>query len=178
MTDLINRLVVLARFEEKSEEKSDVAEKNINFSDIVTKSANSFKSMAIKGGKNFESNIQKNLCISGDDGAIYELVNILIDNANKYCDDGGTVGVGLLQHGITFKKAKLVVYNTYKSGKGVDYSRFFERFYRGDKSHNSNVSGYGVGLSIAGNIVKRHKGKIHISYKNDTIYFNVYFNMV
>ena len=178
MTDLINRLVVLARFEEKSEEKSDVAEKNINFSDIVTKSANSFKSMSIKGGKNFESNIQKNLCISGDDGAIYELVNILIDNANKYCDDGGTVGVGLLQHGITFKKAKLVVYNTYKSGKGVDYSRFFERFYREDKSHNSNVSGYGVGLSIAGNIVKRHKGKIHISYKNDTIYFNVYFNMV
>ncbi len=178
MTDLINRLVVLARFEEKSEEKSDVAEKNINFSDIVTKSANSFKSMAMKGGKNFESNIQKNLCISGDDGAIYELVNILIDNANKYCDDGGTVGVGLLQHGITFKKAKLVVYNTYKSGKGVDYSRFFERFYREDKSHNSNVSGYGVGLSIAGNIVKRHKGKIHISYKNDTIYFNVYFNMV
>lgn len=178
MTDLINRLVVLARFEEKSEEKSDVAEKNINFSDIVTKSANSFKSMAIKGGKNFESNIQKNLCISGDDGAIYELVNILIDNANKYCDDSGTVGVGLLQHGITFKKAKLVVYNTYKSGKGVDYSRFFERFYREDKSHNSSVSGYGVGLSIAGNIVKRHKGKIHISYKNDTIYFNVYFNMV
>lgn len=178
MTDLINRLVVLARFEEKSEEKSDVSEKNINFSDIVTKSANSFKSMAIKGGKNFESNIQKNLCISGDDGAIYELVNILIDNANKYCDDGGTVGVGLLQHGITFKKAKLVVYNTYKSGKGVDYSRFFERFYREDKSHNSNVSGYGVGLSIAGNIVKRHKGKIHISYKNDTIYFNVYFNIV
>ena len=178
MTDLINRLVVLARFEEKSEEKSDVAEKNINFSDIVTKSANSFKSMAIKGGKNFESNIQKNLCISGDDGAIYELVNILIDNANKYCDDGGTVGVGLLQHGITFKKAKVVVYNTYKSGKGVDYSRFFERFYREDKSHNSSVSGYGVGLSIAGNIVKRHKGKIHISYKNDTIYFNVYFNMV
>jgi len=178
MTDLINRLVVLARFEEKSEEKSDVSEKNINFSDIVTKSANSFKSMAIKGGKNFESNIQKNLCISGDDGAIYELVNILIDNANKYCDDGGTVGVGLLQHGITFKKAKLVVYNTYKSGKGVDYSMFFERFYREDKSHNSNVSGYGVGLSIAGNIVKRHKGKIHISYKNDTIYFNVYFNMV
>jgi len=178
MTDLINRLVVLARFEEKSEEKSDVSEKNINFSDIVTKSANSFKSMAIKGGKNFESNIQKNLCISGDDGAIYELVNILIDNANKYCDDCGTVGVGLLQHGITFKKAKLVVYNTYKSGKGVDYSRFFERFYREDKSHNSNVSGYGVGLSIAGNIVKRHKGKIHISYKNDTIYFNVYFNMV
>ena len=174
MTDLINRLVVLSRFEEKS----NVIEKNINFSDIVTKSSKSFKSLAIKGGKNFESDIQNDICISGDDGAIYELVNILIDNANKYCDEGGTIGVKLMVHGITFKKAKLVVSNTYKDGKNVDYSKFFDRFYREDKSHNSSVSGYGVGLSIAANIVKRHKGKIHISYKNDTICFNVYFNIV
>ena len=134
--------------------------------------------MAIKGGKNFESDIQNDICIMGDDGAIYELVNILIDNANKYCDKGGTIGVKLMVHGITFKKAKLVVSNTYKDGKNVDYSKFFDRFYREDKSHNSSVSGYGVGLSIAENIVKRHKGKIHISYKNDTICFNVYFNIV
>lgn len=174
MTDLINRLVVLSRFEEKS----NVIEKNINFSDIVTKSSKSFKSLAIKGGKNFESDIQNDICISGDYGAIYELVNILIDNANKYCDEGGTIGVKLMVHGITFKKAKLVVSNTYKDGKNVDYSKFFDRFYREDKSHNSSVSGYGVGLSIAANIVKRHKGKIHISYKNDTICFNVYFNIV
>ena len=174
MTDLINRLVVLSRFEEKS----NVIEKNINFSDIVTKSSKSFKSLAIKGGKNFESDIQNDICIMGDDGAIYELVNILIDNANKYCDEGGTIGVKLMVHGITFKKAKLVVSNTYKDGKNVDYSKFFDRFYREDKSHNSSVSGYGVGLSMAANIGKRHKGKIHISYKNDTICFNVYFNIV
>ena len=174
MTDLINRLVVLARFEEKS----NVIEKNINFSDIVAKSSKSFKSLAIKGGKNFESDIQNDICIMGDDGAIYELVNILIDNANKYCDKGGTIGVKLMVHGITFKKAKLVVSNTYKDGKNVDYSKFFDRFYREDKSHNSSVSGYGVGLSIAGNIINRHKGKIHVTYKNDIIYFNVYFNMV
>ena len=114
----------------------------------------------------------------GDDGAVYELVNILIDNANKSCDKGGTIGVKLMVHGITFKKAKLVVSNTYRDGKNVDYSKFFDRFYREDKSHNSSVSGYGVGLSIAGNIINRHKGKIHVTYKNDIIYFNVYFNMV
>ena len=174
MTDLINRLVVLARFEEKS----NVIEKNINFSDIVAKSSKSFKSLAIKGGKNFESDIQKDIFISGDEGALYELINILIDNANKYCDEGGTIGVRLSQHGITFKKAKLVIYNTYKEGKNIDYSKFFERFYREDKSHNSSISGYGVGLSIARNIINRHKGKIHVTYKNDIIYFNVYFNMV
>ena len=63
-------------------------------------------------------------------------------------------------------------------GKNIDYSKFFERFYREDQSHNSRISGYGVGLSIARNIINRHKGKIHVTYKNDIIYFNVYFNMV
>lgn len=174
LTELINRLVVLARFEEQS----NVVAVNINFSSIVEKSSKSFKSLAIKGGKNFESDIQKDIFISGDEGALYELINILIDNANKYCDEGGTIGVRLSQHGITFKKAKLVVYNTYKEGKNIDYSKFFERFYREDKSHNSSISGYGVGLSIARNIINRHKGKIHVTYKNDFIYFNVYFNMV
>ena len=174
LTELINRLVVLARFEEQT----SVAAININFSGIVEKSSKSFKSIAIKGGKNFESDIQKDICISGDENAIYELINILIDNANKYCDEGGTIGVRLSQHGITFKKAKLVIYNTYKEGKNIDYSKFFERFYREDQSHNSSISGYGVGLSIARNIINRHKGKIHVTYKNDIIYFNVYFNMV
>lgn len=174
MTDLINRLVVLARFEEQA----NVTAVNIDFSNIVEKSSKSFKSIAIKGGKNFESDIQKDIFISGDEGALYELINILIDNANKYCDEGGTIGVRLSQHGITFKKAKLVIYNTYKEGKNIDYSKFFERFYREDKSHNSSISGYGVGLSIARNIINRHKGKIHVTYKNDIIYFNVYFNMV
>ena len=174
MTDLINRLVVLARFEEQA----NVTAVNIDFSNIVEKSSKSFKSIAIKGGKNFESDIQKDIFISGDEGALYELINILIDNANKYCDEGGTIGVRLSQHGITFKKAKLVIYNTYKEGKNIDYSKFFERFYREDQSHNSSISGYGVGLSIARNIINRHKGKIHVTYKNDIIYFNVYFNMV
>jgi len=174
LTELINRLVVLARFEEKT----NVEAINLNFSDIVERSSKSFKSLAVKGGKNFESDIQKEIFMSGDQGAIYELVNVLIDNANKYCDEGGTIGVRLSQHGITFKKAKLVIYNTYKEGKNIDYSKFFERFYREDKSHNSSISGYGVGLSIARNIINRHKGKIHVTYKNDIIYFNVYFNMV
>ena len=105
LTELINRLVVLARFEEQT----NVVTANINFSDIVDKASKSFKSLALKGGKHFESNIQSNIYISGDESAVYELVNILIDNANKYCDDGGTIGVRLSQQGLTFKKAKMVV---------------------------------------------------------------------
>ncbi len=36
----------------------------------------------------------------------------------------------------------------------------FDRFYRGDASHNSQTGGYGIGLSIARAIVVAQRGKI------------------
>ena len=174
LDELINRLIAVAKFEEQSQ----TVLTNTNFSEIVEKSSKSFTSLAIKGGRKFDIDVQKDLNISGDGNSLYELVNILLDNANKYCDNGGTIGVKLSVQGITFKKARLEVYNTYKSGKGIDHSKFFDRFYREDKSHNSIISGYGVGLSIAQNIVKRNKGRIHVSYKDDIIYFIISFNIL
>lgn len=37
----------------------------------------------------------------------------------------------------------------------------FERFYRTDKSRNSQTGGTGIGISIAKEIVQNHKGKIN-----------------
>ena len=51
-----------------------------------------------------------------------------MDNANKYCDPEGTVTVRLRQIGRTRKRARLEVSNTYKEGKAVDYSKFFDAF--------------------------------------------------
>ena len=49
--------------------------------------------------------------------------------------------------------------STYVDGANVDYSRFFERFYRGDVSHNSQKAGYGIGLSMAEELTKLMGGK-------------------
>lgn len=51
-------------------------------------------------------------------------------------------------------------------GMGIsqaDLPHLFDRFYRADKSRGkSDVSGYGLGLSIAKHIVDRHGGSIKV----------------
>jgi signal transduction histidine kinase len=106
--------------------------------------------------------------IIADEGAMRQLVSLLIDNAIKYCDEGGTVTVRLDRKG---KFARLTVSNDFKAGAGVDYSRFFERFYRQDKSHNTEKGGYGIGLSIAESIVRQYDGTIGVSWSNGVISF-------
>ena len=100
------------------------------------------------------------------------LASTLVDNAIKYCDDKGAIGVSLLKEG---KKTKLVITNSYAKGKDVDYSRFFDRFYRADESHSSEKSGYGIGLSMAEGIARMYRGKIRAEWKAGVMYFTVTF---
>ena len=69
------------------------------------------------------------------------------------------------------KGLRLVVSNNYAEGKNQDYSRFFDRFYRADTSHSEQKKGYGIGLSIAQNIVQTYKGFIDVSWKDGVISF-------
>ena len=101
-----------------------------------------------------------------------ELVNILLDNAAKYCDDGGAITVRLTARK-NGRGAQLSVSNDYRDGAHTDYSRFFERFYRGDTSHSSSKEGYGIGLSMAEDLTKLMKGKISVRWDKGVITFQV-----
>ena len=167
MTGLINGLVAMARLEEQPE----LVLTNVNFSDITRDAAEDFKGPVIKDGKEFVMDIQPNIHVKAEEKSLFELVTLLVDNANKYCDPAGKVSVTLSKNRLS--KAKLEISNTYTKGKDFDYTKFFERFYREDESHNNKTSGYGIGLSMAQTMVKLLKGNISVTYKDDTITFVV-----
>jgi signal transduction histidine kinase len=95
--------------------------------------------------------------VAGDRHRLRQLLLNLADNAVKYNRPGGTVDFSLARDGAS---AVLQISNT---GAGLApelQGRVFERFFRGDASHNSAVEGCGLGLSIAQWIVTAHSGTI------------------
>lgn len=170
LTTLINSLVALSRLEEHP----DIVLQDVDFSYVTEDAAEDFKGPVVRDGKSFLMDISPDIHVKAEEKSLFELVTLLVDNANKYCDPEGTVTVRLCQVGRTRKRARLEVSNTYKDGKAVDYSKFFERFYRIEESHNNKENkGFGIGLSMAQSMVKLFKGRLFASYKDDTITFTV-----
>lgn len=164
MTDLIQNLVTIAKYQEKS----TGIKVDTDISKAVSESADSFRPVAEKAGKTFTENIPEGLHMMAEPTQIGQLTAILVDNAIKYCDDGGEISITLSQRG---KNTRLVVSNTYAEGENQDYSRFFDRFYREDEAHTQGKGGYGIGLSIAEGLMEQYKGGINVSWKDGVISF-------
>ena len=91
----------------------------------------------------------------GDEALIRRLTAILLDNALKYCDPGGTIQVSLCLR----RHPVLTVENTYAEVGTLELERLLDRFYRADRARTFSGS-FGVGLSIAQSIAKKHRGSI------------------
>ena len=185
MTGLIGNLVQIARAQEMTD--GELAPTDI--AAAVSETADSFAPVAASDGKKLEKEIPDSLVIKSSDSSMRQLTSLLVDNAIKYCDDGGTIKVELAR---SRRGAVLTVSNDYAEGANVDYTRFFERFYRQDEAHTISAgtvtgssegssgertgkSGYGIGLSIAESLVKSMKGSIDVSWDKGRILFTCKF---
>ena len=95
--------------------------------------------------------------VLGDRHRLRQLLLNLTDNSVKYNQPGGGVAISLT---CAFLAAELRIANTGLGLPAELQSRVFERFFRGDASHNRAVEGCGLGLSIAQWIVNAHGGTI------------------
>ena len=69
----------------------------------------------------YQVSIRQGLNVVAEKHSMNEVINILLDNARKYCDPNGKVRVELSKSALS-KNAVLRVSNTYKEGKNEDYS--------------------------------------------------------
>ena len=161
MTELVNQLVALSRMDEEGQ-PLNITE--VALGKLVTDTVSEFEPLAKERGKHLAASVDKEILYLGDEALLHRLVGILMDNAIKYCDQGGEITVTLRRG----RRIVLTVENTYAAVSELELNRLFDRFYRADKARKF-TGGYGVGLSMAKAIVENHKGEI-TAYKKDATY--------
>lgn len=172
MGRLINEMLVLSRLS-KAKNQDDF--KKFDLSHTVRNSALYFESRAFEEEKQMQLEIEEDISITGIPNRIDDLVGILLDNALKYSDEHSKIKL-YLKH--DKQNVLLKCENQCEDFDKNDLPHLFERFYRGDKSHSGEKEGFGIGLSIAKEIVMLHKGSILTSYNDNIFVIKIIFNAI
>lgn len=153
MKSLVEEMLTLARAD-NAVPTAVMAE--VSLSDLATDCALAFEPVAFEAGKPLESDIAPDVTVTGDGDKLRQLIGVLLDNAIKYGQAGGTITLSLRR---TDRQARLTVSNPGDPIPPEQLSRLFERFYRADASRGEQ-SGFGLGLPIAAAIASEHKGTL------------------
>jgi len=151
--------------------RADTGQIQLNFEtvrldDLVRESFADTKTLAQSHNIHVNLAACEDVSISGDRHRLRQLLLNLSDNAVKYNRPDGAVTVSLQRHD---GSAEFKITNT---GAGLApelQPRVFERFFRGDPSHNNTIEGCGLGLSIAQWIALAHKGSIQFVSEPDKL---------
>ncbi len=111
--------------------------------------------------------------LEADKEKIGQVISNLLSNAMKYSDIGTCITI------ISQKIKGSVKVSVSDQGIGIkhqDQAKLFQRFYRVENEKMQNISGFGIGLYLAREIIKRHQGKIWMESEEDkgaTFYFSL-----
>lgn len=101
--------------------------------------------------------------IEGVSSSLQELLIVLLDNAIKYGKPNTATEVAIKRQG---SNAMIEVSDKGVGIKAAEIGHIFDRFYRADSSRSKQkTGGYGLGLSIAKQIVDVHHGTINVTSK-------------
>jgi len=155
MRGLIEQMLELAKAD--SADSGEVYE-TVDFSKLVSDALLPFEPVFFEKGLTLTAQVDGNIKVQGNEGQLCQVMDVLLDNAQKYSRDAGTTWVTLKRHRRC--RCLLTVANEGESIPPEDLRNIFKRFYRVDKARSRAAGSFGLGLSIAESIVTRHRGKI------------------
>ena len=166
LTKMTNQLVTLSKMEE--EDFKNFPFEEFSLTDLSKQCVESFLPSFEKQQLTLETDIDEDIKYSGNKYLIDELFYIFLDNSLKYAKENGKVCV-FVKKG-SKNRINLTFSNDIEDNSEIDTNQLFERFYR---SPNTKQTGSGIGLSIASEIVRLHKGKVSAKLDNNQIIFNI-----
>lgn len=154
LSDLIEDLLLLANADAK---RWPLKKERIDMDILLIEAYDTFVSFCREHGKQLKLELQENMLprVEGDAFRIQQVIAILIDNAVSYSVEGDTI---ILR---AFVRKNNLWIEVEDHGVGIEgvKKEVFERFYRVDKARKDK-SHYGLGLSIAKELVELHEGSI------------------
>lgn len=115
--------------------------------------------MAEDNAKQLETDNQVKQTIRTDKILLKQVMTILFDNAIKYTEVDGKIKIHAQL------KDRYLLYSVFDDGLGIsdeNKKKIFDRFYRVDKARTRQKGGFGLGLSLAKQIVDTLKGTITV----------------
>lgn len=160
MASLVENMLLLARADSK---RLSIQKDQLDLSVLIEKACSSLKYLAKEKDITIRNNQAQTLELIGDSKLISSLIFILVENAIKYTPQNGIVTIESGHAKLNNKPD--VFFSVIDTGIGIRESELkgiFDRFYRVDSSRTKKVSGHGLGLSIAKEIVVNHNGIIDV----------------
>lgn len=170
MQGLVEDMLVLASTDAQNGEVAPQLER-IDLSKLVRAHVLQFEPLAYEHNISLSDSIEEDLFVEGTSSSIQRLISVLVDNAFKYVDEQGAISIELA------KQDGFALFSVSNTGTPIppeDLPHLFDRFYRSDKARTRTENqSFGLGLSIAQEIVHRLGGTIQASSSEEGTTFTV-----
>lgn len=136
--------------------KADLVEVPASYFDEIFEN---YSIVAEENGKTLTVNNLIHQTVRTDKVLLKQLLTILFDNAIKYSDEDGVITL------TANVKERHLYFTVADNGLGIsdaDKKKIFDRFYRVDKARTRQKGGFGLGLSLAKQIIKTLNGHITV----------------
>lgn len=157
LSHLINDLLDLSKLESG---KLELIKEPALVNSIADSTVDDLSSWADAKKIKIEKEYQENLpTVNVDSDRITQALTNLIGNAIKYTPEKGNITIKAFLE----EDGKVVEVNVIDTGPGIpnkDLTKIFDKFYQAGERTMTDVSGTGIGLTIAKEIVESHGGKI------------------
>jgi signal transduction histidine kinase len=158
MTKLVEDLLFLARCDA---DDLDIPMSPVNLGQVINEVRTGMQGVAESKSIHVHFPLpEKAISVFGNEAAIRRLILILVDNAVKYSQPGGTVELNARQSGSE------ILFSIEDQGAGIlpdELPHIFERFYRAASARDLPREGSGLGLSLAAGISRHHGANIQVS---------------